>query len=490
MNRRGEYIHTVVIGARKVGKTTWFRRLAEERPADVTLWDVRRVARAGSVHQVWADLFHEMGISLGPEADPLEDLEDHLDTLEHGPVVVIDDWDAAVDGRGVTVPDACYEVLDQLIRFCLSQATTRSGLACMGLVLLTSLPDATDLEYFTRTVQRPTFERLSKLVTRSLTQDRFPMLDQAESTALLTDLGVSADEADEAARACGGWPWLLEKAAAAVHEHGGWTSKAVEEVRERQLPGLLDAGLMPCLAARPEVRVRQVQPIDYLRQELARGRTPEAFGLPSAFDDPQRPAPLVHQLLNRAFLVVDTENLRMPFQRHAEVHPDHYPDGLDSFLQPHVQAWLRELCEKHDVSEEDVWLVGRSQHRIDATIGARTSGERLYLPQELRNKARRTGDGSDDALMTAQVARRAERNPLARFVLASGDADAPLILELVGALDQVTVCTPWQASGKLRGRLPEADRLREHTFPVPRPPEVSTAELAAARRARACGERR
>ncbi|THA29832.1 ATP-binding protein [Streptomyces sp. A1547] len=489
-NRRGEYIHTVVIGARKVGKTTWFRRLAEERPTEVTLWNVRRVARAGSVDEVWSDLFREMGIVPGPEGDPLEDLEDHLDTLDRGPAIVIDDWDAAVDGRGVTVPDACYEVLDALIRFCLGQATTRTGLACLGLVLLTSLPDAADLEYFTRTVQRPTFERLSKLVTRSLTQDRFPMLDHAESTALLIQLGVPAAEAGEAARACGGWPWLLEKAAAAVRHHGRWTPEAVEEVQERQLPGLLDAGLLPCLAARPEVRVRQTQPIDYLRQELARGRAPEAFGLPSSFDDPQRPAPLVHGLLNRAFLVVDTENLRMPFQRHAEVHPDRYPDGLEAFLQPHVQAWLRELREKHNVSERDVWLVGRSHYRIDATVGAQTSGERLHLPVELREKARRTGDGSDDALMTAQVARRAERNPLARFVLASGDADAPLILELVGALDQVTVCTPWQASGKLRRRLPEAERLLEHTFPVPRPPAVSSAELAAARRARARGERR
>ncbi|MEU7428292.1 hypothetical protein [Streptomyces sp. NPDC040750] len=489
MNRRGEYIHTVVIGARKVGKTTWFLRLAEENPAEVTLWDVRRVARARSTYEVWADLFQELGITPRSD-DPLEDLEDHLDTLEHGPVVVIDDWDAAVDGRGVTIPDACYEVLDQLIRFCLGQATTRSGLACMGLVLLTSLPDVADLEYFTRTVQRPTFERLSKLVTRSLTQDRFPMLDHAESAALLTHLGVPAGEATEVARACGGWPWLLEKAAAAVHEHGGWTSEALDEVRERQLPGLLDARLMPCLAARPEVRVRRTQPIDYLRQELARGRAPEAFGLPCSYDDPQQPAPLVQQLLNRAFLVVDTENLRMPFQRHAEVHPERYPDGLDAYLQPHVQAWLQELCERHRVAEEDVWLVGRSQHRIDATVGARTHGERLFLPKELREKARRTGDGSDDALMTAQVARRAERNPLARFVLASGDADAPLILELVGALHQVTVCTPWQASGTLRQRLPQADRLREHTFPAPRPPEVSAADLAAARRRNARGEQR
>lgn len=482
---RGRYVHAVVVGARRSGKTSWFARLAQDQPERVVHWDVRRVARLRSTDDVWSDLFRALAVKAGGSGDPLEDLEDHLDMLEAGPELVVDDWDAAIDARGVSVPDACYEVLDQLTRFCLGQVTTRSRGACLGLVLLTSLPDVTDLEYFTRAAQRATFERLSKLVTRSFAAERFPMLGLPEAVDLLVGAGVPVADAGMVAEACGGWPWLLLEAAAATVAHGGWTPDVAREVCDGRLPGLMEASLVPCLQARPEVRLRGVRPLDYVAQELARGRAPEAFGLPAAFSDPATVAPLIGRLLTRTFLVVDTENVRMPFQRLAEVEPARYPDGVEAYLQRHVGAWVARLQADFAVADEDVWLVGRSAERIDATVGAGSPGERLFLSDELREKAARTGgDGSDDNLMTAQVARRAERNPMARFVLASGDADAPLILELVGALDQVVVCTPWRASGKLRDRLPRGDRLREHTFPVSRPRNVSAEEINEARRRR------
>lgn len=484
---RGRYLHTVVVGPRKAGKTTWFRSLAAASGGDVVVWDVRRVARARTAGEAWADLFRALGAELSGDADPVEDLEDHLDGLDRGPVLVVDDWDAAVDGRGGQVPDACYEVLDEVTRFCLGQATSRAGAPCLGLVLLTSLPDVSDLEYFARAVQRPTFERLSALVTRSLGAERFPPLDRADSGRLLAAAGVPPADVPAVAAACGGWPWLLSEAAAAVRGHGGWTDAAAAEVREQRLPVLLEASLLSWLAARPEVRVRGGDPLDYLAQELARGREPAAFGLPHDLDDPARPAPLIRQMLTRTVLVVDTENLRVPFQRHAEVEPGRYPHGVDAFLQRHVSAWLLRLRGDYDVADDDVWLIGRSRERIDATVGDGTAGQRFFLSKELRDKARRTGDSSDDNLMTAKVVKRATDNPLARFVLASGDADAPLILHLVGALRQVTVCTPWRASTKLSQHLPGRDRLRENTFPVPRPREVSPAELANARRGRQRG---
>ncbi|WP_327000254.1 hypothetical protein OHA72_34635 [Dactylosporangium sp. NBC_01737] len=258
-------------------------------------------------------------------------------------------------------------------------------------------------------------------------------------------------------------------------------------MRERRLPVLLEASLLPWLTARPEVRARGGDPLDYLAQELARGREPAAFGLPHDFGDPSRPAPLIRQMLTRTVLVVDTENLRIPFQRHAEVHPGRYPRGVDAFLQQHMAAWLGRLRGDYDVADDDVWLIGRSRERIDATVGAATAGQRFFLSKELRDKAKRTGDSSDDNLMTAKVVKQAADNPLARFVLASSDADAPLILHLVGALQRVTVCTPWRASPKLSQHLPGSGRLRENTFPVPRPREVSPAELATARRDRQRG---
>lgn len=485
MRGRGQYVLAVVVGPRRSGKTTWFQRLAEEDPRGVVLWEVRRLARAGSAEDVWADLWAQLGLTATPGADPLELLEDHLDALGTGPVLVVDDWDASVDARGARgageVSDACYEVLDSLARFCMTQATTRPGRPCLGLLLLTSLPDVTDLEYFTRAVQRPTFERLSKLVTRSFASERFPMLDPQDSEAVLVDAGLTAEDAAAASRDCGGWLWLLEEAAAAAHRHGGWTQEAQVEVREHRLPGLLDASLLRVLADRPEVRLQGRQPLDYLAQELARGRAPAAFALPCDRRDPARPAPLVDQLLNRAFLIVDTENLRMPFQRLSQVEPQRYPEGVDAFLQTHLGAWLGRLQARHGVQAEDTWLVGRSAERIDATVGAGLPGRRLSLPDGLRRKARKS-DHTDDLILVGAMTQHAERYPLARFVLVSADADAPLVLEQLGLLDGVSVCTPWKAPERLRRRIPDPERLIENDLPVARPREVSDAELAQARR--------
>lgn len=477
---RGRYIHIVVVGPRNSGKSSFFDQLAGD--GGVVRWDVRRsaIARARTTDEVWADLFAVLGISAPVGPHPIDDLEDHLDTLERGPILVIDHWDEAVDGRHSQVPDCCYEVLDELSRFCLEQAMNRpSGQACLGLALLTRLPAPSDLEYFTRDVQRPTFDRLSKLITRLFVTHPFPFLDQSDSERLLAAEGVPPALTAAVARACGGWVWLLREAAAAVREHGGWSGTAIEYVRDRRLPALLDESVLKWLAERPEVRGA---PLDYLARELAAGRPPAEFGVPHVFGDPARPAPLIQQRLTRTFLVVDTENVRMPFQRLAEVEPDRYPGGVDAFLQVQVGTWLRRMSREHDVAPEDVWIVGRSQERINATVDSEIASKarHFYLSKPLADKAKR-GDSSDDNLLTAQITKRAARNPMARFVLASGDADAPFVLDLIGLLDQVIVYTPWQGSTKLRHHLAGTDRLRENTFPVRRPRVVTDAELRAAR---------
>lgn len=468
---RGRYAHLVVVGPRKSGKSAFFERRAAA--GEVVLWDVRRVARARSMAEVWADLFALLGIEAVGDR-PIEDLEDHLDTLERGPVLVVDHWDEAV-ARSAQVPDHCYEVLDQLSRFCLGQAMARPpGEACLGIVLLTSLPAPADLEFFTRTAQRPTFERLSKLITRLFVTEPFPALDRTDAVQVLAGDGVPPAAAGEVADACGGWLWLLREAAAAVRAHGDWSPAAVEHVRDRRLPALLDESVLKWLAVRPDVLG---DPRNHLAQHLAAGRSPADVGVPHAFGDPERAAPLIRQYLTRTFLVVDTENVSAPFLRHAVVEPDAYADGD---LQGWFSEWLRRLRGHYDITAEDVWLVGRSPARIDNIVGPQTPGKRVALSKPLKDKARGR-DGSDDSLLTASVTQQAARNPLASFVIAAEDADSPLVLELVGILDQVIVCAPWRVSKSLRERISDPARLREYTFPRRRPREVSEAELRARR---------
>ena len=490
---RGRYAHAVIVGPRKCGKSTWFATLEERSPDAVQVWNVRPLARAESTGQVWASLFGRLGVAADLAADPVDVLDAYLDDRESGVTLVVDDWDAAVDGRGAAVSDACYEVLDTLARHCLEQAVQRPSGACLGLVLVTSLPDVIDLEHFARAVQRPTFEKLSMLITRSFQAHRFPLLGRGGARAVLAGEGVPGHLVDAVATDCGGWLWLLLEAAQVAVRVQRWSDRERIEISDQRIPVMLHASLLRYLADRPPVQMFGRDPMTYLMQELARHRDPRAFGLPTDFDDESKLAPLFDRLFRRTFLVVDTENVRIPFQHHAEVYPELYPEGIDAFLRHHVGQWLERLQDETGTAPADTWLIGRSTGRIDATVGSQTPGMRLFLPaRNLEKKNReerkrpRESDSTDDALLTGLLSQHVERHPLARFILVSGDADAPLLLDCLGAIEPVTVYTPWRAGDSLKRLLP-ADRIREDSFPLPRPPEVSPSELSRARQLRRSG---
>lgn len=472
VEERGGHV-AVVLGLRGSGKTAWFAQLADRAPGDVVLWPVMRLARARRADEVWRHLWAALGLPAHDPADdtagdPVDHLDLHLDDRGRDLTLVVDDWDNALGPPGESVPDACYEVLDQLARYCLGQQRERGRRVFLRVVLLTSLPAATDLLHFARTVHRPTFERLSGLVTRSFAVERFPLLDRAASEELLAGEGLSRRNARRVAAACGGWPWLLRRAAAAAMEHGNWTPAAAAHVREVVLPELLHECLFRHLVARPEVLCA---PIDYLARELRDGRVPSDFGLPPAFDDPARVAPLVRQLLQRSFLVVDTENIRMPFQRHCEAEPGAYPGGVERFLRDEIGSWLRQLGVEQGIAGDDVWFVGRSSDRIDGTVGPQTLGQREFLPDGLRHKVRRRGesDNTDDTVLTSLVVQLVERHPLARVHVVTGDSDAPLIIDQRAGTDRVVVHTPWRAARSVREILGGTGRLVENCCPVDEP---------------------
>ena len=474
---RGRYVVGVVIGPRKCGKTTWFAELAAQPDTDVVLWKVLRVARAGTTDEVWSDLWKLLRFPAhGAGDDPIEYLEMALEADGRDRTLVVDDWDLAIERRGTTVSDACYEVLDALARFCIDQARDRDRSAFLGLLLLTSLPDTSDLVYFARKAQRATFERLSQVVTRSFDTLRFPMLDRDEARAVLADEGLGRRPARVVADECGGWLGLLQEAAAVVRDHDGSPAQALADVRDLRLPGLLHDSVYKWLALRHEVGDRP--PPEYLEQHLAAGRPATHFGLPLDFDDPGRAAPLIRRSLRRTFLVVDTENLYMPFKKHHDVDPAAYaPAGFVRHLQPHVETWMRGLCAEHDVAPVDVWFVGRTEERIRDTVGPRTPGTPVFLTEEMVRKARRNGEDvlghSDDTLMTSLIAQCAARHPMAWFVLVTGDMDAPMVLGQLGTLERVSVAAPWTVSPRLRAYFADrlAGRLTENGLGLPKPGE-------------------
>jgi hypothetical protein len=466
---RGRFVVAVVIGPRQSGKSTWFAQLAADPAQNVVVWRAMSVARASTTDEVWCDLWKVLGMPAHlPGDDPLEHLELVLDDRARPLTLVVDDWDRAVEGRGTTVSDACYEVLDTLSRFCLDQI--RNERKCyLGLALLTSLPDTSDLQYFARAAQRPTFERLSQLVTRSFAAERFPLLDREESEGVLVAEGLSRRDARKVASACGGWLRLLLKAAKVAREHEGTVAGALTEVCDEHVPGLLKDAVYDWLAKRPAVRR---DPGEYLETQLAEGRAPVGFGLPHRFDDPARVAPLIQRSLRRTFLVVDTENIYMPFKKHEERESSAYaPDGMARHVQRLVGRWLKELCARHEIDDDDVYFVGVRPERIDDTVGAATAGHRRPVSDLLLDKQRRTGEldkgHTDDSLLTGLVGERAGRYPLSEIVLVSGDMDAPMLLEPLR--DRIWVAAPWTVSPKLRRVFADTGRLSENGLGVPYP---------------------
>jgi hypothetical protein len=467
---RGRFVAAVVIGPRQSGKSSWFGELAADPAQNVVLWRAMSVARKATTDEVWHDLWKVLGMPAHlPGDDPLEHLELVLDDRARPLTLVVDDWDRAVDGRGVTVSDACYEVLDTLSRFCLEQIRHDARKCYLGLALLTSLPDTSDLQYFAKDAQRATFERLSQLVTRSFIAERFPLLDREESEGVLVAAGLSRRDARKVASACGGWLRLLLKAAEVARGHEGTVAGAITEVCEEHVPGLLKDAVYDWLAKRPEV---SRDPREYLETQLAEGRAPARFGLPHRFDDPARVAPVIQRALRRTFLVVDTENIYVPFSQHAEREPSAYaPDGVVRHVQKLVGRWLGELCARHEIDDDDVYFIGVRPERIDNTVGPATAGHRRPVSDLLLDKQRRTGEldkgHTDDSLLTGLVGERAGRYPLAEIVLVTGDMDAPMLLEPLR--ERIWVAAPWTVSRKLREVFAGTGRLSENGLGVPRP---------------------
>ena len=73
--------------------------------------------------------------------------------------------------------------------------------------------------------------------------------------------------------------------------------------------------------------------------------------------------------------------------------------------------------------------------------------------------------------MTSLIAQCAARNPMAWFLLVTGDMDAPMVLGQLGTLDRVSVAAPWTVSRRLRAYFAdrEVGRLTENGLGLPKP---------------------
>jgi hypothetical protein len=471
-----DFLKMIVLGARKTGKSTFFRWLADQPAAQrpvphrVVYWPVRRLARLRDADEVWADLYRTLGLSADLVASGDEWTDKLSFSLEGSPesaVLVVDDWDGALDVGGQEIGESVYEVLDALCRFVVGQARPSGSPTRLGIVLLTSLPDSQDLKNFARTVQRPAFERLSDLVCRQMDDGEFPHLRRDDALAFLRQRGLAPEVAEEVADDCGGWLGLLELAADAAEEWGGWTAHARRRVTDELLPSLLRTALFPVLSRRAALPKTRDAAFGYLAERFADDSCGDRFGFPSAFDGAVRP-PLIDSYRLRRYLVVDTENIRMAYRRDWEDHPERYDVPIREWLPRQLTPVVRRLARDYGVPDKHVVMVGRSEERISETVGAELGARRLFVDAGARRQS--TKDGTDDLLLSSWIAKQEGASAQSHFLLLTGDQDAPVALR--GLVGRLTVLTPWAAAKVLtENDLPPGWAIQENCLrdlPAPR----------------------
>lgn len=466
----------LVLGPRRDGATTFFRAISAE-DEDVVHWPMRGgVARLRTVEQVRQALWDAIGSTPPGAADPDRSLATLLDELFVGRttdlVLVVDDWSSAVE----SVSDACYEVLIDLALYAGHTQLARGRAANLALVFVTEMLNRDDVQYLARRTQRPAFDRLSGIITRLFHQSHVPFLDREEAVQVCLDLGVERADAESIAAESGGWLWLLQACCAAAVDAGGWFAVDVGS-RHRIVTDAIAGAVLPVLMRRPAAAEKGLDGFAYLADQLTRG-APQDVGVPAAFAADgvrrtARPAPLVAAVLVRRVMLVDVENIRMPFHlaerdaiRRGGLTP--YPPGAHEFLKRRFAEWIPTLRDRFRVEPDDVWFCGQSTRLINRTIGD-IPGQRIPVPRAVEHK-----EHLDDMRlgMTAVDVRRL--HPSAHVLVVAEDGDTPLMLAELGILDrQVTVVTPWAAPERTRRLVEEGGAtLDEHSFPAARPLEA------------------
>jgi len=185
-------------------------------------------------------------------------------------------------------------------------------------------------------------------------------------------------------------------------------------------------------------------------------------------------------------LLVDTENLRMGYEKEAAVYPERYRNlSLDDLTHGSFPRIVRELAVKHKVPSDCVHLVGKSRSRVLEVFGSIDEKWRIVDP----GTGQRTGS-NDDAALARQVGWMVGNDPRVSIVVLTGDGNLALVLNDGNRPRNLYCYSPFEMSRSLIDQAPSDWRLQSNLFRnynLRKPAEVSE---AAYRRAIANGRPR
>jgi hypothetical protein len=294
-----------------------------------------------------------------------------------------------------------------------------------------------------------------------------PWLTRDDAREVVAQTMGNTRVADEIAGECGPWIGLLRIAASVMRSRpaSDWNDVHRHEVIEKHLPILLGQALLPLLKSEWELGSYETVWTEIMRRLHARRIELTDLGLPPAFFGSPKTVgnmPLLLESfgLQSTHLLVDTENLRMGYEKESVVHPDRYRDiDVDSFTRKWLPRVVRDLAHRHKVPPHCVSLVGKSRTRVTEIFGELDDGWKIIDP----GTGQRSGS-NDDAALARRVGWLVGQDPRARIVVLTGDGNLTLVLNDEERPRNLCCYSPFEMLHALVNQAPADWTLQPHLF--------------------------
>ena len=473
-----------LFGAAKSGRSKYFTELAARQPhltdgIEYRYWDLLGSDAAKTQSSFWRTLGELVAPGEATGVASSADFTALLSMLDAaGPrrlVLVLDDWDQAREHSGSFLD---LGALQSLIDFAIGQEQSYGFSTRLGIILVTSFPSRELLIRHAHRVNAPGLLRISGQVQRHFITASVPFLDCADAREVVERAGVTQPVVTQIVEECGGWLGLLEEASAVAirRQVHTWDDECRRELQEA-LPRLLGQRLLPVLKADWELASYEETWRTVIQKLHARTMRPEELALPVSCARNAGlltlPAALANFAAPPAYLLVDTESLRMPYDRHAQEDPTAYPEGLDRFTQREFKRPIAAVAQRHHVKSECVMVIAKSRQRSEQVFGSAAATWQVITPG-----TDQYGGENDDSTLALLVGQIVGRDPRSNVVVLTGDGKLTLLLKNVDVLhksvDAKIVCyAPFDISRKLLDEAPAGWKLNSDLFPayqLPRPP--------------------
>lgn len=481
-----------ICGAIKSGKTTLFQEL-ENRQPDPELkwvyWDLVRDINK-SPESFWRKFEKKIGVPAGAFSKCLEAsidevaqhltevLKSYLEGESYGKIVVaLDNWDTAQSGDEVA-----SGALANLIGA--ASDVVVDGIGALTIVGITKSPSREALlEWgrYKRAQGNPNFERLSGTIDRMGVFHEVAHLSEATAVQFAQKLGASEGQAESVADFSGGWIGLIVSA--------DYTLLFDEDQKDRMAKTMKE--LVSSWVLRVAAIALDMKPVPGNITSIVNKAIHKNIEL-ALPKHGTRFAPVVARALDaKKYLVVDSENLYMPFSNEWDKYKDDNLEYVENILADHVgnihpgqepqvfarkelYRFIQTIADDYVGENCSIIIIGKSKERVKKIFGDVDWKVLVSDGEHRRNQGEHVKSGVDDMIGTAFLTSTHTEEPTSELFVICSDKDWQQTLFQL-KIPNLTFFCPFEKSGLKPP--PELNWVRHQYMiskispPIPLPPE-------------------